>query len=206
MKEYNCNQRTKWENLKRGDIVFTILPNGEGSEQQGERPMMIIQNDIGNKFSPTLILASVTSQIKKLNMPTHVFIPKYVTTGLEKDSMLEAEQIKTLDKIRITRYIGRIKDKETMDKIDEAVQVSLGLINKMRNILNRKKIEIEKLDYHIYRCLEMGISIKELGDDIGELKSYVKDFEILCKKNDITDSKIELYYEEFLKDNLIMSA
>ena len=203
MREYK--QTIKWENLKRGDIVFATLPNGEGSEQQGERPMMVIQNNIGNKFSSTVIFASITSQIKKLNMPTHVFIPKYVTTGIERDSMLEAEQIKTLDKLRITKYIGRIKDKETMDKIDEAVQVSLGLINKINNIMNSKKIEIEKLDYHIYKCLTMGISLKELGEDIGELKSYVRDFEILCKKNDIED-KIYLYYEEFLKDNMIMSA
>ncbi|AIE58750.1 MULTISPECIES: type II toxin-antitoxin system endoribonuclease NdoA [Bacillaceae] len=112
--------------VKRGDVYFADLSPVVGSEQGGTRPVLVIQNDIGNRFSPTVIVAAITAQIQKAKLPTHVEIDakRY---GFERDSVILLEQIRTIDKQRLTDKITHLDD-EMMEKVDEALQISLGLI------------------------------------------------------------------------------
>ena len=111
--------------VKRGDIYYADLSPVVGSEQGGIRPVLIIQNDVGNKYSPTVIAAAITSRINKAKMPTHIELPAQ-DYGLSKDSVILTEQIRTLDKKRLREKIGKL-DKELMIKVDEALSVSFGL-------------------------------------------------------------------------------
>lgn len=111
--------------VKRGDIFYADLSPVVGSEQGGVRPVLIIQNDVGNRYSPTVICAAITSQINKAKLPTHIEIEsqKY---SLVKDSVVLLEQIRTIDKRRLREKIGHI-DIELMKKIDKALTISVGL-------------------------------------------------------------------------------
>ncbi|MEK4689743.1 type II toxin-antitoxin system endoribonuclease NdoA [Bacillus sp. FSL W8-1202] len=113
--------------VKRGDVYFADLSPVVGSEQGGVRPVLVIQNDIGNRFSPTAIVAAITAQIQKAKLPTHVEIDakRY---GFERDSVILLEQIRTIDKQRLTDKITHLDD-EMMYKVDEALQISLALID-----------------------------------------------------------------------------
>lgn len=109
----------------RGDLYYANLGGGIGSEQRGYRPVLIIQNNIGNKYSPTLIVASVTSKTGvKAKLPTHHFIN--TESGLEAPSIVLLEQIRTIDKKRLDSYIGHLSDKH-MKQINSALGVSIGL-------------------------------------------------------------------------------
>jgi mRNA interferase MazF len=112
--------------VKRGDVFFADLSPVVGSEQGGIRPVLIIQNDIGNRFSPTVIVAAITAQIQKAKLPTHVEIDAEVH-GFDRDSVILLEQIRTIDKQRLTDKITHL-DEETMRKVDDALQISVGLI------------------------------------------------------------------------------
>lgn len=111
--------------ISRGEVYFADLSPVVGSEQGGVRPVLIIQNDIGNRFSPTVIVAAITAQIQKAKLPTHVEISakKY---GLDRNSVILLEQIRTLDKQRLTDKITKLDD-EMMEKINHALEISLGL-------------------------------------------------------------------------------
>lgn len=111
--------------VKRGDILYADLSPVIGSEQGGVRPVLIIQNDIGNKYSPTVIISAITSQINKAKLPTHIEIsaPEY---GLPKDSVVLLEQIRTIDKKRLREKIGHFDD-EMMARVDECLKISIGL-------------------------------------------------------------------------------
>lgn len=111
--------------VKRGDMYYADLSPVVGSEQGGVRPVLIVQNDIGNKYSPTVIAAAITSQINKAKMPTHIEI-NASSFGLSKDSVILMEQIRTIDKKRLKERIGHIDD-NLMDKVDEALAISFGL-------------------------------------------------------------------------------
>ena len=111
--------------IKRGDIYYADLSPVVGSEQGGVRPVVIVQNDVGNKYSPTVIAAAITSKINKAKMPTHIEIDAE-TFGLPKDSVVLAEQIRTIDKKRLKERIGHLDD-EYMMKVNEALNVSFGL-------------------------------------------------------------------------------
>ncbi|ADL68102.1 MULTISPECIES: type II toxin-antitoxin system PemK/MazF family toxin [Thermoanaerobacterium] len=113
--------------IKRGDILYADLSPVIGSEQGGVRPVLVIQNDIGNKYSPTVIVSAITSQINKAKLPTHVEI-NGTEYGLNKDSVILLEQIRTIDKKRLREKIGHF-DQEMMEKVNEALQISLGLID-----------------------------------------------------------------------------
>ena len=111
--------------VKRGDIYYANLNPFFGSEQGGNRPVLVLQNDVGNYFCPTLIVAPLTSNIwKKAEQPTHYLLDGI--RGLRGQSIVLLEQIKTIDKRRVDRYIGKVT-REQMDGIDEALQVSLGI-------------------------------------------------------------------------------
>lgn len=113
--------------VKRGDIFYADLSPVVGSEQGGVRPVIIIQNDMGNKYSPTVICAAITSQINKAKLPTHIEISaeKY---NLIKDSVILLEQIRTIDKKRLREKICSI-DRELMITVNRALAISLGMIN-----------------------------------------------------------------------------
>lgn len=113
--------------IKRGDIFYADLSPVIGSEQGGVRPVLVVQNDIGNRYSPTVIIVAITSQINKAKLPTHVEI-KASDYGLPKDSVLLLEQIRTIDKRRLEEKIGHVTE-DIMDKVNEALLVSLGLID-----------------------------------------------------------------------------
>lgn len=111
--------------VKRGDIYYADLSPVIGSEQGGIRPVLIVQNDVGNKYSPTVIAAAITSQINKAKLPTHIEVNAQMY-GLSKDSVILLEQVRTIDKKRLKEKIGRLND-ELMKKVNEALSISFGL-------------------------------------------------------------------------------
>jgi mRNA interferase MazF len=113
--------------VKRGDVYFADLSPVVGSEQGGVRPVLIIQNDIGNRFSPTVIVAAITAQIQKAKLPTHVEInaKRY---GFDRDSVILLEQLRTIDKQRLTDKITHL-DENMMNSVNEALFISLGLVD-----------------------------------------------------------------------------
>jgi mRNA interferase MazF len=110
--------------IRRGDMYFADLTHGVGSEQSGNRPVLIIQNDTGNKHSNTVIAAIITSQMEKTKLPTHC--PIKAQQGLGRDSLILLEQIRTIDKARLKEYIGTL-DGDSMNKVDKALAISVGL-------------------------------------------------------------------------------
>lgn len=112
--------------IRRGDIYYADLSPVIGSEQGGVRPVLVIQNDIGNRYSPTVIVVAITSQIKKAKLPTHVEISAH-KYNLERDSVVLMEQIRTIDKQRLREKVT-FADSNLMRKISEALKISLGLI------------------------------------------------------------------------------
>ena len=112
--------------IKRGDMFYADLSPVVGSEQGGIKPVVIIQNDLGNKYSPTVIAAAITSQTNKTKLPTHIEIQGN-TKGLKNDSVILTEQIRTIDKSRLKEKIGHIDDIKIMNKINNALGVSFGL-------------------------------------------------------------------------------
>ncbi len=112
-------------NVKRGDIFYADLSPVVGSEQGGVRPVLVLQNDIGNRYSPTTIIAAITSRVNKVNLPTHVPIVSN-TYGLPKNSIILLEQLRTIDKKRLQEKVGKI-DFKTMELVNFALKASVGL-------------------------------------------------------------------------------
>ncbi len=112
-------------NIKRGDIYYADLSPVVGSEQGGVRPVLIIQNDVGNKYSPTVIAAAITSQREKTKLPTHISVVSG-ECGLAKDSIVLLEQVRTIDKKRLKERMGTLDD-NCMGMVDKALSVSFGL-------------------------------------------------------------------------------
>lgn len=111
------------ETIKRGDILLADLNPIIGSEQGGERPVLVVQNDVGNLHSPTIVVAIISSKVEKGRLPTHVFIQRGV---LPLDSIICVEQIRTIDKSRVFRYLGTLP-KDEMQKVDKALKISVGV-------------------------------------------------------------------------------
>ena len=111
--------------VKRGDIFYADLSPVVGSEQGGVRPVLIVQNDIGNRYSPTVIAAAITSQHDKTELPTHIKV-NAVASGLAKDSIVLLEQVRTIDKRRLKEKMGTL-DLRSMGEVDMALSVSFGL-------------------------------------------------------------------------------
>ena len=110
--------------VKRGELYYADLSPVVGSEQGGIRPVLVVQNDVGNKYSPTIIAAAVTSKINKAKLPTHIELPS--AYGLAKDSVILLEQIRTLDKRRLKEKMGHL-DESVMQRVNGAIAVSFGL-------------------------------------------------------------------------------
>ena len=111
--------------VKRGEVYFADLSPVIGSEQGGMRPVLIIQNNVGNHYSPTVIVAAITAKIQKAKMPTHVEVSAE-KHGLERDSVVLLEQIRTIDKQRLKDKVTQL-DYQLMQKVDEALEISVGL-------------------------------------------------------------------------------
>ena len=111
--------------IKRGEIYYADLSPVVGSEQGGIRPVLIVQNNVGNKYSPTVIAAAITSQKEKSNLPTHINVSAQ-GCGLAKDSIVLLEQVRTIDKRRLKEKMGSL-DGNSMDMVDKALSVSFGL-------------------------------------------------------------------------------
>lgn len=113
--------------IKRGEIYLADLSPVVGSEQGGQRPVLIVQNDMGNKYSPTVIIVAITAQITKSKLPTHVELPAK-ENGLNRDSVILCEQLRTIDKKRLLQLIGTL-DQSYMDQVNQALTVSLELVD-----------------------------------------------------------------------------
>jgi len=111
--------------VKRGEVYYAQLNPVVGSEQGGTRPVLVIQNDIGNQYSPTTIVVAITSQINKAKLPTHIEISAG-KSGLERDSVILGEQIRTIDKSRLKQKVAFLED-GVMESVNKAIEVSLGL-------------------------------------------------------------------------------
>jgi mRNA interferase MazF len=112
-------------NIRRGDIYYADLSPVIGSEQGGLRPVLIVQNDVGNRYSPTVIAAAITSKMGKTKLQTHIDVPGD-DAGLAKDSIILLEQIRTIDKRRLKEKMGHLDD-ATMANVNNAIEVSFGL-------------------------------------------------------------------------------
>ena len=112
-------------NVKRGDIYYADLSPVIGSEQGGLRPVLIVQNNVGNRYSPTVIAAAITSKVSKTKLPTHIDVPSS-DAGLAKDSIILLEQIRTIDKKRLKEKMGHLDDR-TMEGVNGAIGISFGL-------------------------------------------------------------------------------
>lgn len=115
----------RYVTVKRGDIYYADLSPVVGSEQGGVRPVLIVQNDVGNKYSPTVIAAAITSQKEKAKLPTHIKLDSQ-NCGLSRDSVVLLEQIRTIDKKRLKERMGKL-DNNSMHMINQALSVSFGL-------------------------------------------------------------------------------
>lgn len=111
--------------VARGEIYFAELNPVQGSEQGGTRPVLVIQNDVGNTYSPTTIVLAITSQLNKARLPTHVAVAA-AESGLSRDSVILAEQVRTIDKSRLRQKVAHLDDR-TMRRIESAMAVSMGL-------------------------------------------------------------------------------
>ncbi len=112
--------------IKRGELYYADLSPVVGSEQGGVRPVLIVQNDVGNKYSPTIIAAAVTSRMNKAKLPTHIELPP--AFGLAKDSVILLEQVRTIDKKRLKERIGELPQ-STMKRVDKAIMISFGVVS-----------------------------------------------------------------------------
>lgn len=115
--------------IKRGELYYADLSPVVGSEQGGVRPVLVVQNDVGNKFSPTVIAAAVTSKLTKAKLPTHIELAA-IDYGLSKDSVVLLEQIRTIDKRRLKERIGELPT-SVMQRVNDALLISLGFIRKV---------------------------------------------------------------------------
>ncbi|MBE5741029.1 MAG: type II toxin-antitoxin system PemK/MazF family toxin [Clostridiales bacterium] len=118
--------------VNRGDIYYADLSPVIGSEQGGVRPVLVVQNDVGNKYSPTVIVVAITSQLSKAKLPTHIELPRD-RSRLSKDSVILLEQIRTLDKRRLQEKISTL-DEDIMDMVDVALMISLGVTQSQHSL------------------------------------------------------------------------
>lgn len=118
---------TKSNSIQRGDVYYADLDPVYGSEQGGVRPVLIIQNDVGNRYSPTVIVAPITSQKKGHHLPTHVWLEK-LQTGLETSSTALLEQVRTIDRKRLSAYLGNV-GRSKMEEVNHALGISMGMVS-----------------------------------------------------------------------------
>ncbi|WP_346938098.1 type II toxin-antitoxin system PemK/MazF family toxin [uncultured Clostridium sp.] len=183
----------------RGDIHYVNLGEAKvQGEQSGIRPCIIIQNDVGNKFSPTVIISVLSSQIHKCKLPTHVLVTREECKGLKYDSFIATEQIKTISKDKLGDYIGHIEN----ERLDKAIRISLGVNEEIQNIIDRRLDTIQFLDKFIYDWIDKGRDISLIVDTIDDRELRIKDLKVYCveHKKDIND--YYKYSEVSIKHNM----
>ena len=187
-------------NFRRGQIYLADLSGAKGSEQGGTRPVMIIQNDIGNKYSPTVIVAPITSQIQKHKLPTQALISE--EAGLNNESMIMLEQVRTIDKTRLMQYIGMVDEKE-MSYIDKAGMISLGFTKKptldketLRG-LNERLNKVYDMEVTIYNLQEKGMN-EILSIFLHDRETGLAELQRYCKENKIDYKE---YYKPYNPNN-----
>lgn len=157
--------------ITRGQIYWVDFGNGIGSEQQNIRPALVIQNNIGNKFSPTIVVVAITSKITKANLPTHVIVEKFEELGLSDLSIVLTEQVRTVDKKRVTGYIGECPY-YLMKKIEKAIKIEIDLYKEV-DITNFVELFSEK--YGFQKKFKIALA--------NEMKKYLETNEIEYKNN-----------------------
>lgn len=165
--------------VKRGDIVLCDLGFGEGSEQSGIRPCVVIQNDKGNRYSTTLIVAAITSSSSKAKMPTHIEIDE--KCGLDKASVILCEQIRTIDKNRVKKFIGSV-NRDVREKIDKALMVSVEVFKNGELAVKEQAVKVKSIE-------ETLISIYDICNDKDTIEKIIFTYKIeyqllenMCKK------------------------
>ena len=196
------------EKLNRGDLYYALLEDDNciGSEQTGIRPVLILQNDIGNKFSPTTIIAPITSKVKtKAKLPTHVFIKGY-KKRLERDSIILLEQLRVIDKKRLHYYIGAL-DKGEMKLVDKGLIIALGIeIEKIKNeekfLVEQAMSKEEKTEFITRRQIaSYGLVAKEYLKHTGNLEITNEQFAgyMLTLMELFTPEEIEKQADKYIK-------
>lgn len=176
--------------LKRGDIYMADLDGSKGSEQGKTRPVLIVQNDIGNKYSPTTIVTVLTSQLHKCKLPTHVIVTAH-NTGLQYDSVAMLEQLRTVDKkCRLLNKVGHIPE-YIMSKIDRALKVSVG-VNEEESFDKKKELLLLKIGFMEYKMQYEEDEVERLNSKY-EWRKYLFELKELCKKNKVS---LTNYYDK----------
>ena len=163
----------KTDLVRRGQIYWVDFVGGVGSTQNGIRPAVIVSNNVGNKYSPVIIVSPLTTKLSKKPLPTHIKIDDYKRAGLNKESQILAEQIITVSKEQVGEYIGSL-EQGTMDKLNRALSISLELVNK------RESIEVE--------------TAKKIASDISKIDEFVKMW--LDYNSDITPIQVQMSERE----------
>ncbi len=180
---------------KRGQIYNATLSGTQGSEQGGLRPVLIVQNNIGNKFSPTITIVPLTSELTKAKLPTHVELEGY---GLNFKSVILIEQIRTIDKRRLRDYIGQLNE-ELMEKVNKGILIHNGIINEKEELVKEKISDVEGLDKFICRWLLAGGAIKDIENYIKEIKYKINEINNIIYKYRI-NIKLNVEYQYVMED------
>lgn len=183
--------------LKRGDVVLCDLGFGEGSEQSGLRPCVIIQNNVGNKYSPTVIVATITSSTTKAKLPTHIEIDE--RSGLDKPSVILCEQIRTIDKNRIRKFIGSIP-RDVREKINTSLIASMEIFRKGEIETINQSSRVSAQEDMIIKCSYIDSNSLEIMIDI--YKKELITLENMCRLNRLY---IENYYNKSEEMEKILS-
>lgn len=188
---------------KRGQIFNADMGVNIGSEQSGFRPVLIIQNDVGNKYSPTVIVASITSKIKN-NMPTHVQLID--REGLDYNSVVMLEQVRTIDKIRLRKYIGMLNKKE-MEQINKCLNISLALEETKLNKRQQEEFqhiqnELERIDNIICWWIGRGGNLSSIPTEMTEFNLRFKEFSYWVNKYNLSET-YDIKYEKMLLETRI---
>lgn len=192
---------------KRACIHWVDFGETKGSEQGGIRPAIIIQNDIGNKYSPTVIVCPISSEIKKKELPTHVYLENWRTYGLTKPSQVITEQIRTRDKAQLGDYIGCV-DVDTMNKIDKAIEISVQ-VGSAKNIIEPREIRSVKVKAETIKTLDSFLveafftsgerNMKAIEELVQEREDRLKDLERFASSYNINYKE---YYNPMIYGNL----
>lgn len=187
--------------ITRGEMFWASLGENKGSEQGGIRPVVIIQNNSGNKFSPTVIIATITSQIGKKKLPTHVPLSALKYEKLNKDSTILVEQIRTIDKSRLGDYIGSLTI-EDRKKLDRAIEVSVDLTEYLERIKDCLifSSDIRSKDIVIKKWIDIGGEIRHIEDELKSRIELIGEFEKYCSRFNMN---MEEYYIDEMRSNKI---
>lgn len=186
------------KNARRMDVFYVDLGTPIGNQQGGCRPCCIVQNNCGNLHSPTVIIIPISSQIQKMRQPTHTLLPKSDCRGLEKDSFTLAEQFRTINKFELGDYVGHIYNKETIEKIDKSMKISLGLFNEKSEIAQNKANYIKELDLFIAKWIDYHEDINKIKDEVNNRKIAEKDLACYCRNNNLNMS--DYYNIDWIKN------